>query len=48
MPAQEMHVLKNPSAEDGSAWYGPEIGSELVTPEWRFKRTALRRWAASR
>jgi hypothetical protein len=44
MPAQEMHVLKNPKAGDGSPWYATDIGGELVTPEWVFLRTALRRW----
>lgn len=44
MPAQDMHVLKNPAAADGSPWYPTPIGAELVTPEWVFPRTALRRW----
>jgi hypothetical protein len=44
MPAQEIHVLKNPAAADGSAWYGTDFGDTLLTPEWRFKRQSLRRW----
>ena len=44
MPAQEMHVLKNPQASDGSPWYSTVIGEQLVTPEWVFARTSLRRW----
>lgn len=45
MPAQEMHVLKNPANADGSPWYSASaIGDQLVTPEWVFLRTALRRW----
>jgi hypothetical protein len=44
MPAQEMHVLKNPKSEDGSPWYKTDFGDQLVTPEWLFPRTALRRW----
>lgn len=44
MPAQEMHILRNPSSADGSAWYSNVLGEELDTPEWVFKRTALRRW----
>lgn len=44
MPAQDMHILKNPHAADGAAWYQMDFGSELVTPEWTFARTALRRW----
>jgi hypothetical protein len=44
MPAQDMHILKNPGAADGSPWYTTPIGEQLVTPEWTFPRTALRRW----
>lgn len=44
MPAQEIHVLKNPNAADGSAWYGTSFGDTLVTPEWRFTRRQLKRW----
>jgi hypothetical protein len=44
MPAQEMHVLKNPQAADGSPWYPLEFGAQLVTPEWVFARESLRRW----
>jgi hypothetical protein len=44
MPAQDMHVLKNPKAEDGSPWYSTDIGEQLVTPEWVFLSSSLRRW----
>jgi hypothetical protein len=44
MPAQDMHVLKNPSSTDGSPWYAIPAGDQLVTPEWTFKSTQLRRW----
>ena len=44
MPAQEMHVLKNPNATDGSPWYTTDFGAHLVTPEWTFARTQLKRW----
>ena len=44
MPAQEIHVLKNPAARDGSVWYGTDFGETLVTPEWRFSRQQLKRW----
>ncbi len=36
MPAQEMHVLKNPAASDGSPWYPAAFEGALVTPEWTF------------
>jgi hypothetical protein len=44
MPAQEMHILKNPAAADGSPWYATGFGERLVTPEWVFARDSLRRW----
>ncbi len=43
MPAQEIHVLKNPANGDGSPWYSVPPG-ELVTPEWTFAAGSLRRW----
>lgn len=44
MPAQDIHVLKNPSDPDGSPWYPLAFTGDLVTPEWTFTRTSLRRW----
>ena len=43
MPAQDMHVLKNPANGDGSPWYAPTMG-DLVTPEWTFANSSLRTW----
>jgi Domain of unknown function (4846) len=43
MPAQDMHVLKNPANSDGSPWYVVPEG-DLITPEWTFQPGALRRW----
>jgi hypothetical protein len=42
MPAQEVHVLKNPA--DGSPWYPADFAWPLVTPEWTFAAGSLRRW----
>lgn len=44
MPAQQMHVLKNPAAVDGSPWYPAAFDGDLITPEWNFAAGALRRW----
>lgn len=45
MPAQDMHILKNPRSADGSPWYSlPDPKGELITPEWIFKASALRRF----
>ncbi len=43
MPAQDMHILKNPANGDRSPWYLVP-NSSLVTPEWTFKAGSLRRW----
>lgn len=45
MPAQDMHLLKNPKSTDGTPWYAlPGDGQELVTPEWIFPAGTLRRF----
>jgi hypothetical protein len=44
MPAQEIHILKNPSSEDINPWYRADFGEKLVTPEWTFKRDDIRRF----
>jgi hypothetical protein len=45
MPAQEMHILKNPINKDISPWYDLlEIGEVINTPEWVFDRAELMRW----
>lgn len=40
MPAQDIHVLKNP---DGGAWYPAKEG-EIYTPEWDFHSSDLHRF----
>lgn len=44
MPAQDIHILKNPQARDGSPWYPAPITWPLVTPEWTFEKGSLERW----
>ncbi|MCC7029491.1 MAG: hypothetical protein IT257_04235, partial [Chitinophagaceae bacterium] len=45
MPAQDIHILKNPGNELISPWYAVEdIQNELETPEYTFYKTELRRW----
>lgn len=45
MPAQDIHVLKNPKAlEDGNPWYDVDTTSTLVTPEWEFTWDMLMRF----
>lgn len=46
MPAQEIQILINPNNPDISPWYAVnETGDVLVTPEYTFKRTELKRFA---
>lgn len=45
MPAQDIHILKNPANEDGNPWYPVQFGDELVTPEWTFSKDQLYRFA---
>lgn len=44
MPAQETQVLKNPGSHTISPWYHLN-DQEIVTPEWRFEPSDLRRFA---
>jgi hypothetical protein len=43
MPAQEMHVLRNPEHPE-SPWYVPRPDGSLATPEWDFPAGSLRRF----
>lgn len=44
MPAQEIHVLKNPQDGILSPWYEIQATDRLYTPEWAFKWTDLKRF----
>lgn len=44
MPAQDIQLLRNPTQTGLSPWYPAEFGETLVTPEWTFKRTDLKRF----
>ena len=44
MPAQEMHILKNPKNSKLNPWYPLEFGKKLRTPEWTFTKNDLRRF----
>lgn len=41
MPAQDIHVLKNPTDLTLSPWYSTDFGNILETPEWNFKEKEL-------
>jgi hypothetical protein len=44
MPAQDMHILKNPKDAALSPWYSVDFGETLVTPEWLFRRGDAKRF----
>ncbi|MCC7303336.1 MAG: DUF4846 domain-containing protein [Bacteroidia bacterium] len=45
MPAQQIHLLKNPNREDISPWYSvKESGTQIETPEWTFSTDQLKKF----
>lgn len=42
MPAQDIHILHNPSDHKLSPWYSVHAGTTLYTPEWTFFLSDLR------
>ncbi len=44
MPAQDIHIVKNPGNEKLSPWYEANDISPLITPEWIFENKQLRIW----
>jgi uncharacterized protein DUF4846 len=44
MPAQDIHILRNPRGGALGAWYESDFGATLSTPEWTFSSTHLRRF----
>lgn len=45
MPAQNIHILRNPNNENINPWYAVnEIGEYLFTPEYTFTKKQLKTW----
>ncbi len=44
MPAQDIHILINPSDEKLSPWFEVNDKNEIFTPEYLFYKNELRRW----
>lgn len=42
MPAQQIHLLKNPNNSSLSPWYSTTFVEHLITPEWTFQKNQLR------
>jgi len=43
MPAQNIHILRNPNDPSRSPWYSTNFGATLNTPEWTFDKEQLYR-----
>jgi len=44
MPAQDIHILKNPDNSKISPWYELDQPDPIETPEWRFYKSDLKRF----
>jgi hypothetical protein len=45
MPAQDMHIIKNPADRDFSPWYrSKDLTGRIITPEWIFNSDQFRRF----
>jgi hypothetical protein len=44
MPAQDIHILKNPRNDEGNPWYSLKAEETLDTPEWDFTVEQLKRF----
>jgi len=44
MPAQDVHILKNPANASPYPWYELDFGEILHTPEWTFDKSDLMRF----
>ncbi|HEY0680069.1 MAG TPA: DUF4846 domain-containing protein [Chitinophagaceae bacterium] len=44
MPAQDIHLLKNPKDQNRNPWYKATENQLVITPEWTFQPSQLRRW----
>jgi hypothetical protein len=44
MPAQDVHILRNPANPKSNPWYELAFGERLHTPEWTFTAKELKRF----
>lgn len=44
MPAQQIHILRNPAKAGNDPWYPVDFGQTLETPEYDFSRGELKRF----
>jgi Domain of unknown function (4846) len=44
MPAQDIHIVRNPLDEKMSPWFEEKATGNIITPDWVFSHSQLRRW----
>lgn len=44
MPAQDIHIVRNPLDEEISPWFEETATDNIATPEWVFSQSQLRSW----
>jgi len=44
MPAQSIHIVRNPLNNDGNPWYEVSDERNIETPAWEFTTTQLKSW----
>jgi len=44
MPAQDIHIVKNPVNDKPDPWYMVKDSTQIVTPEWTFEPGQIKRW----
>jgi hypothetical protein len=44
MPAQDIHIVKNPAESEKTPWYKLSNQIDIETPEWNFQTTDLKTW----
>jgi len=43
-PAQDIHIVNNPTNNKLSPWYDANSPGAIITPEWTFEKNYLRSW----
>jgi hypothetical protein len=44
MPAQDIHIVKNPMKDKLSPWYEVNDEKQIITPQWIFETGQIKMW----
>lgn len=44
MPAQDIHIVKNPEKDKLSPWYEVNNEKQIITPQWIFETEQIKMW----